>query len=107
MEMTAPAASIVPGQVEPVTFSRIAARPASWSSNWTYGCAATATSETKMYRVVTMARAIMIAGGSGDPAEPEGDEVGEIVGVPPRDANKDKEHQHANLDQHHDGVDLC
>ena len=30
IEMTAPAASTVAGQVEPVTFSRIAASPASW-----------------------------------------------------------------------------
>src|SRR5215211_5629847 len=63
MEITAPAASIEPGQVDPVTFSRIVAKPASWPSNWVYGCAATATSETKMYSVVTMDSAIMIASG--------------------------------------------
>src|SRR5215204_5046071 len=63
MEITAPAASIEPGQVDPVTFSRIAAKPASWPSNWEYGCAATATSDTKMYSVVTMDSAIMIASG--------------------------------------------
>ena len=50
IEITAPAASNVPGQVDPVTFSRIAARPASWPSNSVYGCAATATSEIKTYR---------------------------------------------------------
>ena len=33
IEITAPALITVAGQVSPVTFSRIAARPASWPSN--------------------------------------------------------------------------
>ena len=63
IEMTAPAASTVPGQVEPVMFSRICARPASWPSNSLYGCAATATSATTTYSVVTVTSAMMIASG--------------------------------------------
>ena len=41
-------ASIVAGQVCPVTCSRIAARPASWPSNFVYGWAATATTVVRM-----------------------------------------------------------
>ena len=46
IEITAPAASTVAGHVEPVTSSRIAARPASWPSNASNGWAATATIAT-------------------------------------------------------------
>lgn len=41
IEMIAPAAITVPGQLEPVTFCRICARPASWPSNSGHGWAAT------------------------------------------------------------------
>ena len=51
------------GHDAPTTFSRIAASPASWSSNSLYGWAATATTATRMYRVVTVTSAIRIASG--------------------------------------------
>ena len=46
IETTAPAASTDAGQVEPVTSSRMVDRPASWPSNASTGCAATATTAT-------------------------------------------------------------
>ena len=48
IEITAPAASTVAGQLDPVTSSRIADSPASWPSNSAAGCAATATAATRM-----------------------------------------------------------
>ena len=63
IEITAPAASTVPGHDAPTTFSRIAASPASWPSNSVYGWAATATTATRMYRVVTVTSAIKMASG--------------------------------------------
>ena len=57
----------MPGQVAPITSSRIAASPASWPSNRAIGCAATATSATATYTAVTMSSARMIASGIVSP----------------------------------------
>ena len=46
IEMTAPAARIVPGMPEPVTSLRIWASPASWCWNFCHGCAPTAARAT-------------------------------------------------------------
>src|SRR5215212_1937583 len=62
-ETTAPAASTVAGQVDPVTCSRIAARPASWPSKAATGCAATAMIATTQYSAVTVTSEMMIASG--------------------------------------------
>jgi len=61
IDTTAPAASTVAGQVEPVTCSRIADSPASWPSNAPNGYAATATTVTSTYSVVTTISEAMIA----------------------------------------------
>ena len=61
--MMAPAASTDPGQLVPVTFSRMAARPASWPSNSEVGWAPTATTATRMYIEVTNPSAIRMASG--------------------------------------------
>jgi hypothetical protein len=63
IEITAPAASTVAGHVEPVTSSRIADSPASWPSKAAAGCAATPTTATATYTVVTVMSAKMIASG--------------------------------------------
>ncbi len=63
IEMIAPAASTVPGHDAPVTSSRIFDSPASWPSNLSAGCAATATSATNTYITVTVTREIRIASG--------------------------------------------
>ena len=46
IEMTAPAARTIPGQLAPVTCVRIAASPASWPSNCSHGCAPSAETAT-------------------------------------------------------------
>ncbi len=61
--MMAPAAITVPGHGEPVTFSRMADRPASWPSNSLAGWAATATTATSTYTTVTTVSAIRMASG--------------------------------------------
>ena len=40
------------------------------------------------------------------PLTPSGREVGQVVGVPARDPEHDEQGQHAELDHHHDRVDL-
>ena len=63
IETTAPAASTVAGQVEPVTSSRIAARPASWPSKSADRLGGDGDDGHEHVELVTITRAMMIASG--------------------------------------------